>query len=172
MNSKFKKAIGKFLHSLNELQHLIFSCYIERDYFSKKYEYEEQIHQVKIQLFNHMKNIRLMNSNPDYLSLLENLYEIIFSLNTFKLRVTDHSTFEVCENELKVCMQCISNILKETEPTFNLNQLSSAIDNFEELYRSTLQVVSYEPIIFLYFVQNMMALRDALQVLIEDVINA
>jgi len=176
MKTKLKKTLGKFINSLNQLQSIVFSCYIKRDYFANRYDYEKQIHRVRIQLFHHMKKMRLLCGDQP-LSSMENLYEIIFSLNVFKLRVADHATFEVCENEMKLFTQCISAILTNAcDSRFRENdsmaQLSSAINNFEELYRSTLQVVSYEPIVFLYFVQNMIALREGLDIFLRDFIYA
>ncbi len=163
------KIFSNYFKILNQLQELIFSCYIKRDYFEKRYQYEENIQQIRKQLFEVMKKLRLLfGGETKKISQFENLYEIIFSLGTLKLRVPDQATFEVCENEMKILSNCLAKILlgfslhKNSLPQL-IDAFAGAVNGFEELYQSTLQVVSYEPIVFLFFVQDLIALREEFQ---------
>ncbi len=169
------KSIIKYFKALDQLQVVIFNCYTQRMYPEKTYDYEKNIHKVRLKLFNAMKKIRTFLDSED-LPKFENFYEMIFSLNTLKLRVTDYATFEMCESEFKKVSQSLTDVLKhiilfmngKNKPDLKssakvIANLSNRIDELEELYRSTLQVVSKDPIFFLFFVQDLIALRDALE---------
>lgn len=167
------KNLSSYFQLLDQLQHIIFSCYIKRDYLSKRYQYEERIHQVRNKLFHLMQKIRASASENKILPQLEHIYEIIFSLSLLKLRVPDHATFEVCEQEMKLLQSAISAVLVSASANQDLiERLSGAINSFEEVYRSTLQIVSYEPVVFLFFLQDLGALRDELQSLLQELAHA
>ncbi|HSW68777.1 MAG TPA: hypothetical protein VLI69_01295 [Gammaproteobacteria bacterium] len=199
--SKSKKLLNnwiKYFKALNHLQSVIFNCYLQRDYFSKIIHYEKIIHQARLKLMRIMKKIRKSDEQKN-LNQLEKLYETIFSLNTFKLRILDHTTFEVCEPELKKTSQSLDAALrfvvvflekqfcqKEKISLRNIStrtardmleksakmigNLSRQIDKLEELYRTTLQVISESPIFFLFFVQDLIALRDQLEAVFLEII--
>lgn len=179
--SKWFKSCIHYFKSLNQLQLDIFNCYLKKDYPQNKIFYEQKIHKARVNLFLAMKKIRaLVNQKTTaQLAKLESLYEIIFSLNTLKLRVSDQSTFEVCETEFALISNELSKTIAEiilmlNDPVNMLNEmavsignLSHCIDLFQELYRSTLQVVSKEPIFFLFFVQGLIDFRDELELFLR-----
>ncbi|MEO8402647.1 MAG: hypothetical protein ABI597_12820 [Gammaproteobacteria bacterium] len=171
--NELSSLLTRYFYRLNQLQEIVFACFIKGDYFANSFHYENQIHQARIHLFKVMKKIRKSESNQSILSTLETLYEIIFSLNNLKLRVKDHATFEVCEIEIKKVAKFLGAVLRELNyKSFSkksdavieqINLLSISIAEFEEIYQSTLQVVSYEPIVFLFFVKNLIAFRDEVE---------
>jgi|SRR5579872_2227269 len=182
------KACIKYFNALNQLQKIIFSCFFKQDYIVNYYFYEQKIHKARLKLFRAIKKIRGLatKDNPVNLAKLENLYEIIFSLDTLKLRVADHATFEMCEMEFKKLSACLSNTLEYINLFLDKQQhvhsdldniakmmgkLSHQIDALEELYRSTLQVVAKDPIFFLFFVQDLMAFRDELESFLLELFN-
>lgn len=179
---KAAQASINYFKALDQLQIAIFNCYIQKDDGINHFKYELKIHKSRVKILRTMKNIRIMNgqSSQDKLAKLENLYEIIFSLNTLKIRILDPATFEICEEEFKRISFKITDAIKHivillgncsTQTSHTLvddtakiiGLLSNNIDAFEELYRSTLQVVSSEPIFFLFFVQDLIAFRDELE---------
>ncbi len=170
MKNKLQKIVTNYFETLNQLQDLVLSCYINRDYFDKRYLYEEKIQKIREKLFGIMRQARLLIiHDAKTIAQLENIYEIIFSLNTLKLRVSDYATFEVCENEIKVISKCLADIfLAHCRRPELLDEFSVFIEQFEELYKTTLQVVSQEPMVFLFFVQDLIALRDVLHEYIQD----
>ena len=193
-SKKLLNACVHYFKALDKLQIAVFNCYLQKDYVFKKYFYEQQMHKARLRLLYAMKKIRRVTGldEKNHLAKLENLYEIIFSLNTLKLRITDHATFEVCETEFQKISQSLSKVLEHiavflfelrhqqpnisidniTNPTIRhmlddtakiMGKLSNQTDRLEELYRSTLQVVSKDPIFFLFFVQSLIAFRDELE---------
>lgn len=183
------KACVNYFKALNKLQIIVFTCYLSKEYAINQSFYEKKMHKARTRLLRAMKKIRHVEKKDTAVNLakLENLYEIIFSLNTLKLRVTDHATFEVCEMEFKKLSECLTNALnhinlfleKEKHPERHmlgdtakvLGRLSHQTDALEELYRSTLQVVAKDPIFFLFFIQDLMAFRDELESFILELFN-
>jgi predicted house-cleaning noncanonical NTP pyrophosphatase (MazG superfamily) len=172
--SKLKRIRARYFTILNALQKIIFSGYIQRDYLVHQDRYEEKIQQLRNKLFRVMKEFR-SQENLNSLAQFENLYEIIFSLTVLKLRVVDPAIFEVCEKEMYQLSQCVAHILSEVERSDNkiamdnlFLKLAAAVEAFEEIYRTTLQIVSYEPMVFLFFLQTLIALQNTLRVLVHD----
>ena len=131
---------------------------------------------------------------------LAHIYEAIFSLNTLKLRFSDQTTFEMCELEFKLLSKQLTAVLQHTnlllknqinktkriilekiqtqdarkmldKTAHAINQLTQAIDGLDELYRTTMQVVSPDPILFLFFLQDLMVLRDLLESFVLGILN-
>ncbi len=191
---KLSKLYILYLKALNKLQSRILICYVAQDFLNKNFYYERKIYQARLRLFTIMKKIRFIVEQKanSHLSALENLYEIVFSLNILKLRASDPSVFEICRAEIERISRSFSIALQkmgifiaqqegegkkislenvtDTKTRILLDnmakaigQFSQKIDAFEEVYRSTLQVVTPEPIFFLFFLQNLMALRESLE---------
>ncbi len=194
MASKWFKACIHFFQSLDQLQKSILSCYFQKEYKEKKYDFEQKIYKSRLKLLGAMKKIRsiMKDNRQKNLTQIENIYEMVFSLNILKLQVTDYATFEICEKEfinisvrLSAVLKHIMALLKKnsimqsnslvSDAAKIMGKLSNQTDSLEEVYRSTLQVVSRDPIFFLFFLQNLMALRDELESfilgLIDDRIN-
>jgi len=186
------KACIKYFKALNQLQKSIFACYIQKDYLLNQYLYRQQIHRARLKLLTTMKKMRSIARLQNKIVQLENLYEIVFSLNILKLHVIDHTTFDMCIGEFKKISEGLSSTLQHIilflerqghprtkivlengrdQPDHPLlhdaakifGGLSHKIDELEELYRSTLQVAARDPIFFLFFVQDLIALRDMLE---------
>jgi hypothetical protein len=198
-SSRWLKECIHYFKTLDTLQKAIFSCYLEKDHDNV---HEKNIRTARKRLLQAMIKLRSLpykNAN-ERLGKLENLYEIIFSLNTLKLRILDPSTFEICKTEFKKISDSLSHILEHTtifldrqrnprkkmsvqnladqhaarmmdETGKNMGQLSRNINDLDELYRATLQVVSQEPIFFLFFLQDLTAFRDVFESFFMDLLN-
>ncbi len=181
----FKFYINYF-KTLDALQKIIFDFYIQKNDSRDPALHEQHLHKARIALLSAMKKIRLGMAQTEHKNLekFENLYEIVFSLNTLKLRIPDYTTFEVCETEFKKISDSLSellqhfrNCLKNKNVTLDstakmLGKLSNTIDRLEELYRGTLQVIAKDPTLFLFFLQDLIALRDTLESLFLGLFNA
>lgn len=189
----FSKIFINYFEAMNQLQLDLFACYIQKDYVLRKDFYEKRINKARITLLRSMKKIRMKyiahdEANIKRLTKFESLYEMIFSLNILKLRITDYATFEICEAEFRKISNKLSDVLKHIivllgnrsdrksnqliESTAKImGKLSHQIDSLAELYRTTLQVVSPDPIFFLFFVEDLIALRDELESFILGLIN-
>src|SRR5438552_11222156 len=93
--------IKKYFRQLDNLQKIIFSCLLNRDYAEREDEYEKKFHQAKS---------KLLSIIPAQAECY--LVEIIFSLNLLKFRIPDHATFEVCEQELRDISNSLSIVLR------------------------------------------------------------
>jgi len=165
------RVLKKYFRQLDRLQKIIFSCYIKRDYAKNQFYYEKKIHLEKMRLFKIICSIR---KNIPSLNLIfqENgrgvfLYEIILSLNTLKLRISDHATFEVCQRELENITRNISLVLNDAsrgrQRIISLSNLLQSIEQFSELYQSTLRVVTAEPTVFLFFIQDLIDFSETME---------
>lgn len=152
-------SLKKFLYQLDQLQKIIFSCLLKRDYFQYQDEYEKKFFQTKAKLFTQL--CRLQTNQ----AVLRQLTEIIFSLNTLKFRVADQATFEVCQRELADISRCISSALQQVQQgrLLDLTAFSQAIENFSALYQDTLRIVTADPAAFLFFIESLLDFREQLQ---------
>lgn len=163
--------LKKYFRQLDRLQKIIFSCYIKRDYAQNQLYYEKKIHLEKMNLFKIVCNIRKHIPSLCYL-FQDNgrgvcLYEIVLSLNTLKLRISDHATFEVCQRELEGITNSISAVLDDVsrgrDCVNSLSNVLQSIERFSEVYQSTLRVITAEPTIFLFFIQDLIDFNETLE---------
>lgn len=184
---KINKTVIVFLRMLDKLQITVFSCIINRDFIANQQEYSSKLILQTRALMKMMQLIRMQFSDQDKLiSRLENLYEIVFSLDLLKHRLFDHSTFEVCESELKSVSRSISEkiaeasvyiktqskprIIKSREKPFCWSeQAVVSLQAFEALFQVTLQYITSDPMIFVFFIRNVKSLHDELISLCVDI---
>ena len=104
-----------YFKALDQLQARVLICYTAKDFLAKNFSYERKIYRARLRLFSMMKKIRVMveQEKVPHLSALENIYEIIFSLNTLKLRVSDVSVFEIFQDEIKALTQDLGIVLQQ-----------------------------------------------------------
>lgn len=175
----FNKQFSKTLSGLNDLQKKIFSIYCRQDYFEKLFSYEKELHHLRKNIFDLLIKLRkslkwLPESKRERavleLDLIEQMSELIISIGQLRFRVKDHATFAVCETELTVLAQQIELMLRRLSRNDEVGndesmaeKLTVAIQTFEEINRSTLQVVSHSPLAFLIFIQDMYAVRDLME---------
>jgi hypothetical protein len=168
---KINKAIVVYLKQLHHLMAIVFSFYIKRDYFENRIVYEKKlVRQTKLVL-SALQKIRdklLGSNNEDFVFCLENLYEIIFSLDLLKHRLLDHATFEVCENELKNIFDSICVLLNASSVDIKkINQadadLRGAILAVEAVFQNTVQFLMADPMMFLFFIRDLQSLNNEIK---------
>ena len=180
--NKLPNSIINYFHSLNQLQEYIFFSYGKKKSIIEENDSMQKIHLARVNLFISMKKIRALfrekKQNHSILNKIKNFYEIIFSLNNLNLRVNDNALFEICSAEMQKIARYITYSLQafqsaQIEQAFHfIKELSLSIDEFTKLYLDMLQVISREPIVFLFFIQDVTALRDEMKFLGMDLQNA
>ncbi len=172
-----KLVFANCLRALVQLQHAYFACYIKRDYLSNQSNYEKSIYQkrsIGLKRMAYARSLLKKNKNSstkwtDLFSKITHLSEIIFSLNQLRFRVTDYAIFEICALEMQALDRAsaaalkaaVKNLLWNKNPTYPV-ELLEAIHAFEAISHRVLNVASSEPIIFLFFIQDLYALYDNL----------
>lgn len=169
---KWQKACARYFKTLDALQKTVFAGLMEQD------PPENALRRIRLTLFDIMQKLRFFThpNAREKIATFESLYEIIFSLNTLRPHLSDPAILEICKDEFKKIVAQLSNTLKQAATSSNhcvdrnetLNPLSNQIDTLDELYHTTLQVVSPEPIFFLFFMRNLMALRDTLALFFQE----
>lgn len=157
--------LNNFFKKLDQLQRLIFSFYIQRDFGSDRFSQENILLKRAQSLMQALQKTRKRFTNEKLINHLELMYEIIFSLSLLKNRLIDHSTFEICERELKAIAHCLTEAFStlSTEPSqFKKHSLDVAIQSLEIIFSNALQVVTADPMIFLFFIQDLYSLSKSL----------
>ena len=148
---------------LAKLQKILFSCYFKKNYFSNRSSDEKKVHYQK-QCVS-----RLMRKSEFVFDKLEHLYEIIFSIHQLRYRIKDYSTLEICASELKKIEQASIILLKKLAAKKSISSegvaLTDAIHSFEQIYNTVLRVVAQDPIVFLFFIQDLYAFQEEINLL-------
>lgn len=172
--TKLQKEVSQYFHALTALQSQVLASYLKPGAPAAK-----TFHQARVTLFQVMQKLRLFVPTPPerLLNKLEHMYEIIFSLNQLKFRLNDAATFEICAKEFKEILFTLTQLMKKAELfcqakcsslTQELTQFATARIAFAEVYQGTLQVVTYEPIVFLFFLQDLQALHEEIESFATD----
>lgn len=173
---QIKIALANCLRALAKLQRAYFACYLQPNYLVKQTDYEKEMQKRRLILLQCMSKAKqLLHSENvseemvSYFYKINRLSEIIFSLNLLRFRVQDRAIFELCQDEMQVLADkfiralenLAENIIKDRVITGS-TELQEAIDCFEAISNRTLQVVSREPLVFSFFIQDLYALQGEL----------
>lgn len=174
---RLKFILANCLRALAQLQHAYFACYLQRDYLSKQSSYERILYQKRALLLSKIEHARaLLKEGREVVpklavtfSKVEHLSEIIFSLNQLRFRVSGYAIFEICVAEMQAIEKASMATLKRLAQFILWNKRMSSpielldkIHAFEAISHRTLQIASSEPIIFLFFIQDLYALYDGM----------
>jgi hypothetical protein len=147
LNNYFKKMVyRRALREIAKLQQLLCSSYFVQE------NNDKQVHQQRIRVLSTIRK------NKCHVDELNHIADIIFSLNQLRHRIKDFSIFEVCSREL--------NDIASTSVAFIQDAVkfsaifSEKIHQFETLYHNTLRVVAPDPLVFLFFIQDLYALHE------------
>lgn len=164
---RIKKALSNTYIALAKLQKLFFDNYLKNESLMMQYYplYKQKIRFLAaLQHASYLLNDDLREKCK--LIQIERLYEVICSLHLLRFRFTEFSSFEVCAQEMESLQKTSTAVLlnmpkkllgksieKETHDFLN------SIHAFETIYSNTLQVISRDPIIFQFFIQDLYALQ-------------
>ncbi len=162
---KERPLIRKALASLERLNDEIFACFLQPSYLDTRYLFERRIHIQKNAFMQAMIALHhLKQSETHEMQKLNQLYDLMLSYAQLRWRISDHSVFLLCTDELSQLARIISSVLeraskqirgKNFKLDFNYHQLPDAIESLEENYHQVLQVSAKEPINFLLFIANL-----------------
>ncbi len=159
--------VAQCLNKLADLQATVLDNYIHIDSALNIYEYEEYLHRQSYAVLRLLKKSHTLTSNIS--DQLSRIHEIILSLGNLRFRIKDRSTFEICANEVKAISQALNSLLhkiaKQKESSADFKELTLAIQGFESIYQNTLQVVAADPLAFLFFIQDLFALQNELNLI-------
>lgn len=159
------KSAQKYLRTLDNMQKIIFSFYIKRNFGENRFLHEKKLLQQTSKIMRAMKRVRETLEDQKMTAYLAQLYEIIFALDLLKDRLIDHATFEICEQELKAITHVLSSFINEicnNQKNGIKQKLDGVIQALEINFQNTIQVVSADPMVFLFFIKDLYALSNAL----------
>ncbi len=176
-----KIRLANCLSALAELQHAYFTCYSYRDYFSKQPHYENVLYKKRSKWLNKqnaarqlLKNKKISEKWHSLFSSIDHLSEIIFALHQLRFREREYAIFEICSLEMQSVDKAISIAMKDAIKKLvwgkKLNQPLELLDSviaFEAISHRVLKVTSSEPIIFLFFIQNLYAINEEINKVYE-----
>jgi len=99
--------------------------------------------------------VQKLNSEP-----LRHILDLTLSLGALRYRLEDPSVFTMSELEFKVIFNTLISYINHPSGK-SLNNLESAIQNFEELYHNTLQTVVKDPSVLQFFIEDLYTLKKA-----------
>lgn len=160
------KSIARAMDSLSVLLTEIFSCLLEPSYPSELYYFERRLHKQKNKSLIKINNIEIADAKNRCL----HLFEVIQDIAQLRRRVTDHSTFAIATNELRALLlalkasfiQLQKKLLNKDIINAESESLASAIDGFERIYFSVINVAAPEPLVFLLFIDGLKTLSELL----------
>lgn len=177
---RIKISLRHCLRALANLQQAFFVHYVQQDYIKNQLYYQRQLNLKSKQFFRIIvKTHSLIESSSDYWDIfckINHLSEIVFSLNQLRFRVNDYSTFKICAQELSgIAEYSIFIFLQLSTLLFKKNNVDIAklvekIHDFEGIYNRALQIVSVDPFVFMFFIQDAYALYDEMQALHQAIL--
>jgi hypothetical protein len=177
---RVNKSLKNCLQALAKLQQAFFVNYLRKDYIKYQLRYQKYLN-IKSKFFFHtiIKAGGLINPNSRYWHVfckINHLSEIVFSLNQLRFRVADYATFKICARELEeiekfsilIFLQLSNLFCKKSK--LDISEFEEKIHNFEGIYNRTLQIVSMDPFVFMFFIQDLYALFDEMSALYQAIL--
>jgi hypothetical protein len=174
---RIKKLLSRCLQALAALQESMFVNYLRSDYIKCREHYQKVLNKKSKLFFSAMLNtsnaVQHFSAAKDIFLKINHLSEIIFSLNQLRFRVEDYTTFKVCAQEMQAIeassialfRQLAKGFFQKIEMDFNV--FEERIHAFENLYNRALQIVSTDPLVFMFFIQDLYVLNEEAKKLFE-----
>lgn len=165
---RIKKSLADCFYALAKVQNAQFAAYLRQDYLIQQASYANILNH---QRQNFLKKIqyarKLVQYNEKFsaiFSKIENLYEIICSLHLLKFRVNEYSVFEISKREMQGIEKASTNLLITVAKNKKIDtaELLDEIHLFETLFNRTLQIVVRDPVVFLFFIQDLYAFNSVI----------
>jgi len=167
-----KKYSRMCLCRLAELQNILFQFYLDKQYQIDPASFEIKLFYKKKQYFSAMQRARHYFKTPaekKILTCIERLSDALFSLHQLRFRLNDLTLYTMCTLELTALARDISKLLLgfavHNTQAMALENFLTHIHAFETIAHRTLNVIVKDPMIFLFFIQDLYAVYDAFQVI-------
>ncbi len=169
-----RRQLKQFYCALAALQRNIFACYLEEDYPEARHAYETRLRRAHHAVFAAMQVLRRIEgvvTHHSIINKLARLYEAVIALGQLRLRVSDRALFTVWRQELLAMTDVLGKIFQQrscapyVDMQSDLQALQYVKENLEDVYHGALRITAPEPLIFLFFIEDLTAVSDALTVL-------
>jgi hypothetical protein len=168
------------LRQLKKLNTEMFSCYLQPEYIDNIYLYERRIHLQKNKCVTSITSLLDMtpliekslpekerNQHQLAQKKFDEVYDLLLDCSQLRRRVSDHTTFTICSEELTAICQEIERLFEGLMAVVmgkkffpHINMLQEKIQRLEETYNHVLQVSAREPLVFLLFIFSLKALSN------------
>ena len=173
------------LRNLQFLSKEFFSCFLQSEYIDNVYLFERRIHNQKNRFMQALGRLREMVSQvtgskhadmfAPMLLKLDCLYDILLDGGQLRQRVTDHTIFQVCNEELTAVSQEMEKLLGDVISVLafknqhvDLANLDVKIARFEDNYQHVMQITAREPLPIFLFIATLKAFRNELAALYAE----
>lgn len=132
----------------------IFACLLQAEYIDNVYLFERRLHESKRKSLLCLAKLRE--------SKLDTLFDLLMDMALLRHRVSDHTIFSLCANELSAISEELSKIFLEMGGVVRDEiALAEKIQLFEDMFHHVLSVTAREPLAFLLFIASLKAFRKA-----------
>ncbi len=163
-----KKSLTKSVVALINLQNIFFDPYLKPDFLTRQFFYAKRFFQKRTDYFAAMQQARkyILPAYFPVLEKIEKISEILFSLHLLRFRIQDYAIFEIATKELRRVKEAINESLQSLQDgqfaPLTVDYLLEPIQEFEALYENTLQIVTQNPSVILFFIRDLYSLRRVL----------
>lgn len=171
------------MKNLKRLNHEIFSCLLLPEYSDNIYLFEKRLHVQKNRFMRSLMRLReivqlveiKMNVHEKevYLTLLTKLdllYSNMLDYSQIRRRVSDHTTFSVCSDELgEIAKEIDKSIdgmiahMAKKQYYINAKMLAIKIKLLDDNYQNVLQIAAREPLVFMLFIDSLNAFNQRIE---------
>jgi hypothetical protein len=174
LRSETQSLVMRCLVQMEKLENDIFSFYLNPDYSENVYLFEHRMHKQKnkcmqLLLSLHELESKKIKTSPTVI-ILEQIFDSLLAIAQLRHRVTDHTIFAVCFNEMNAIHEEITKnmhemlaVYRHKNPYMNTSGLQDKIERLEENYQTVLQVTSREPMMFLLFITSLKSLQREIE---------
>ena len=171
VRDEYRRSLAQVFQRFGRLTTVLFSCLTTPEYPECVYLFERRVHKQKIKCLNLMSlaAVREQAAKPalKLSQQLQFLFEIIIDVGQIRRRVTDHTVFALCDQDLKKIETAIVSLFKafaSRAATLQLEKkilaLDSQIEQFENIYEHVVKVAAREPVVFVLFISAVKVLSQ------------
>lgn len=160
----------KSLRQFDWISKELFACLIEQAYIDNLYLFEKRVHVRKkrfIHTINKWRYLAHMVEMPTYLEKVDALFDVLMDCAQLRRRVSDHTVFALCKQELAAISNEINKltvemilVIKKKKDIIDTLPFSEKIQRFEDNFQHVVMITSREPLAFVLFVASLKGLRD------------
>lgn len=158
------------LRNLKLVSQEIFACFLRPEYADNIYLFERRLHVRKTRYMRSIRKLREaahISKIKTPIKKIDELYDILMDCAQLRRRVSDHTVFALCANELSAISVEISKLFTEMiasrtneKSSIDTIPLAEKIKLFEDNYQNVLRVTAREPLAFLLFIASLKIFRE------------
>lgn len=158
------------LYRLSRVASEIFTCLLAPDYPDNVYLYERRVHKQKIKCLKRMSLLsareKAAGKSVQVPYEMQTLFEMIIDIGQIRRRVTDHTVFALCSDELTGIDAAIKQLFaafasgSKQQQADGLLLLQKYINQFESNYEHIIRVTAREPLVFLLMLGALKSLLE------------